>query len=76
MDLRKLSSWSSRAGQLAKSRHWPRPPSGVVQGRVLDDEDDDEEVVDGSVLLGSAISTLLPELIFSDVLPVLEDELD
>lgn len=62
MDLRRLSNCRSKAGQLAKSRHEPRPPSGVVHG--LDDEDDE---LGGSVLLGRAISTLFPEVIFSKV---------
>lgn len=62
MDLRRLSSCKSKAGQLAKSRHEPRPPSGVVHG--LEDEDDE---LGGSVLLGRAISTLFPEVIFSNV---------
>ncbi len=62
IDFRKLSSWSNKAGQLAKSRQAPLPPSGVVHGRLFGDDE-----VGGSVLLGKAISTLFPELIFSAV---------
>ena len=57
MDLRKLSNCRSKAGQFPRSRHWPRPPSGVVHGRT--EADDDEEL--DSVL----VSKLL--LIFSAV---------
>lgn len=62
MDLRKLSNCNSRAGQLPKSRHWPRPPSGVVQGRAEADDDDEEEEEELDSVL---VSRLL--LIFSAV---------
>ena len=62
IDFRKLSSWSNKAGQLDKSRHEPLPPSGVVHGRLPGDDE-----LGGSVLLGKAMSTLFPELIFSAV---------
>jgi hypothetical protein len=45
-----------------------------VQGLVEEDDDEDEVIFGESVLLGRAISTLFPELIFSDVAPVDCDE--
>jgi len=56
MDFRKLSSCRSKAGQLPRSRHWPRPPSGVVHGRTDADEELDSVLVSKLLLIFSAVA--------------------